>query len=132
MEEAAYFLGLEEKGIDFTISARDDIIVYVDPRLMRQVVLNLLKNAVEAQPEGGFVEIEMEHGEAGVEIRIFNGGELPSKEELQRLLEPYFTTKSKGTGIGLPFSKRIVNAHGGDLSISIEEGKFRVTIVLPG
>ena len=131
MEEAAYFLGLEQKGIDFTISARDDIIAYVDPRLMRQVILNLLKNAVEAQPEGGFVEIGMEGGESGVEIRISNGGELPSKEELQRLLEPYFTTKNKGTGIGLPFSKRIVNAHGGDLSISIEEGRFCVTIVLP-
>ncbi len=132
LEEVAYFLGLDQKGIRFKVHCpQDAVVVQADPGLMRQVVLNLFKNGVEAQPNGGFLEVWLERTSDGVLMRIMNGGEIPAPGEDARLLEPYFTTKSKGTGIGLPFSKRIIGAHGGDLTVSIGEGTFEVIISIP-
>lgn len=133
VEDVVCFMDLEAKGLRIErLYSACPCRVKADPELMRQLFLNLLKNAQEAQPGGGFLRIQLEQRDGGVEIVFENGGELPDPGIKERLLEPYFTTKTSGSGIGLPFSKRIVEAHGGHLEVRIESGTFRVTLWLPG
>ena len=133
VEDVVCFMDLEARGLRIErLYSACPCRVKADPELMRQLFLNLLKNAQEAQPGGGFLRIQLEQRDGGVEIVFENGGELPDPGIKERLLEPYFTTKTSGSGIGLPFSKRIVEAHGGHLEVRIESGTFRVTLWLPG
>jgi len=132
LEEVIYVLGPEQRGIDvkFTYN-RQPVKISIDPELMRQVFLNIVKNAIEAQPNGGYLEVIVEDMPQRVIIRMRNGGIMPKENQVERLLEPYFTTKIKGTGIGLPYSKRIVSAHGGQMDVQLKDGVFEVEIAIP-
>ncbi|OCC14296.1 Two-component sensor PilS [Dissulfuribacter thermophilus] len=132
LEEVIYVLGPEQRGIEvkFTYNRRP-VKISIDPELMRQVFLNLVKNAIEAQSNGGYLDIIVEDMPQRVIIRMRNGGIMPKENQVERLLEPYFTTKIKGTGIGLPYSKRIVSAHGGQMDVQLKDGAFEVEITIP-
>jgi signal transduction histidine kinase len=112
--------------IDFkeTISA--------DPELLGQVIENLLINAIEAQPDGGFLHLEVGRKEMEIYLKIRNGGANLPAEETDRIFEPYFTTKTEGTGLGLTISQRIVQAHVGRLEARTPEaGLLEITVYLP-
>jgi signal transduction histidine kinase len=86
-----------------------------DGNYLTQAVENLIKNAVEAQPHGGFLRIRITL-EADTILLIFeNGGFKLPAETLEQIFEPYMTTKTRGTGLGLPIVKRIIEAHGGTI-----------------
>jgi len=132
IEDVVCFVDLEARGI--RVERRfppGPCTIKADQELLRQLFLNLLKNVQEAQPRGGFLVIEIKEQSKEIEMVLKNGGDLPDHEAVERLLEPYFTTKTKGSGIGLPFSKRIVEAHGGRLEVQIEDKTFQVTVWLP-
>ncbi len=132
LEEMMIFLNLERKGIRVTRACKEaPIVIEADEGLIKQLFLNLLKNALEAQPRGGFLDIDVERDGDGVAITLRNGGKVPSEDEIERILEPYFTMKTKGSGIGLPFSRRIVLAHSGRFSVASKNGVFEVRIWLP-
>lgn len=97
--------------------------VYFDLSQMEKVFLNLIKNAIEAQPEGGKIDIEIfeEKGRLVVKVRDYGIG--IKKENLERIFEPYFTTKKGGTGLGLFTVKRIIESHGFEIFADSEEGK---------
>ncbi len=102
---------------------------------LTQVLLNLLSNALEANgedPRGVHVSgIVSPEGEQ-LTLTVENGGALLSEEQLTRLFEPFYTTKSGGTGLGLPIVKRIVQAHGGAIAISSDTARgTRVAVTLP-
>ncbi len=105
-----------------------------DPVQMQQVLLNLLINASEAMPQGGEVLARTSANGAGreIEIEIADTGKGIAPEMKQKIFEPFFTTKHKGTGLGLAISKRLVEMHGGTLSVEGKEtGGSCFRVLLP-
>ena len=109
--------------------------VELEPGGMKQVLLNLAHNAVQAMPEGGQLSvetgIEQRAGGDGVFIRVADTGQGIAAENLRHIFEPFFTTKrtGEGTGLGLAVSYGIVAEHGGDISVESRPGEgavFRV------
>ena len=112
------------KGVSIEVDAPDDtaLDVAIDPNHFRQALLNIIKNAIEASPEGSTVEIELEReGDRGwVAIRDQGPG-IPDDIRAE-IFEPFFTTKSEGTGLGLAMTQQIVEEHDGELEIESTEG----------
>mgnify|MGYP001099441849 CR=1 FL=1 len=104
--------------------------ILADPDLVAEVLENLLKNSIEAQPNGGFVRIDLDQAAEGTKLTITNGGLLLTNEDVARLGEPYFTTKTKGTGLGLALCRRIAEAHGGSLEIVADCQRQQLTVRL--
>jgi len=104
-----------------------------DKDKMKQVFINIVRNACEAVSPGDVVKCEVDYSGVGqVCIHVCNGGEPIPPEILSLLTQPFFSTKSSGTGLGLAITKRIVNAHGGELLIQSEVvGATRVSVKLP-
>ncbi|MBD2867673.1 PAS domain-containing sensor histidine kinase [Paenibacillus arenilitoris] len=107
--------------------------VHCSENQLKQVFLNVIKNAIEAMPGGGLVEISAcVHKDGSVRIRIKDGGPGISQELIKKIGEPFVTTKEKGTGLGLMISSRIIEAHRGTLGISSKAGEGTVVeITLP-
>ncbi len=93
-----------------------ELMVYTDEALLSRVLINILKNAIEANPENISIEAD-EKTDESVEIRISNDGELISEENAEHIFTPFFTTRASGSGIGLSLSRRIVTHLGGTLSL---------------
>jgi signal transduction histidine kinase len=112
----------------------NDRTVEVDEDQMRQVLLNLLLNAIEAMPEGGTLRIEFEgDGERETTLlRISDTGNGVEKVELDQIFDPFYTTKPHGTGLGLSISHQLVRNHGGQIAAEINRQRgLTVTIELP-
>ncbi len=103
-----------------------------DPELLGQVIENLLRNAMEAQPHGGFIHVTVDRDSKAVYLRIRNGGFTLSEGKTTQILDPYFTTKARGTGLGLSIAQRIIQAHKGRLETAVPEpGALEITVYLP-
>lgn len=127
---------LQNKKIELQCHALPFITVFADKHLISQVIDNLIKNAIEAMPEGGYLKIETYSQEKMFHVIITNNGNLPTLKQLEQLLEPYFSTKTKGTGLGLAICNRIITAHGGLMELGIkdteqDEQEFFVHFSLP-
>jgi two-component system sensor histidine kinase HydH len=107
----------------------------VDQDLLHQAFLNILLNAIQAMPLGGHLTVSTLPGPQpgqGGEIRIQDDGEGIDPDTLKKILNPFFTTKEKGSGLGLPIVKSIIEAHQGNLTISSTPGAgTTVTIAIP-
>jgi two-component system sensor histidine kinase HydH len=117
---------------DFQLNGRP---LVVDQDLLHQAFLNILLNAIQAMPHGGHLTVSTLLGSQpgqGGEIRIQDDGEGIDPETLKKILNPFFTTKEKGSGLGLPIVKSIIEAHQGNLTISSTPGTgTTVTITIP-
>lgn len=104
-----------------------------DEKHLKQVLINLIKNAMEAMPAGGEVTVKAEMGEEDtVLLSIRDEGEGISKENLEQLGTPFHTTKSDGTGLGLMVSFKIIEEHSGTIRYDSVEGQgTTVSITLP-
>jgi PAS domain S-box-containing protein len=101
----------------------DSQIVSLDPELLQQVLLNLLKNAAESMYEKGTLTVGLIINDGGdAVIRITDTGCGIEKEALAKLFNPFFTTKTDGTGLGLAIVKKIVDIHDGTLDVESEPG----------
>ncbi|WP_234414285.1 ATP-binding protein [Paenibacillus sp. CAA11] len=120
-------------GIQFlTDFAKEPLYVHCEENQLKQVFINLLKNAVEAMPQGGMIGLEIKAEEDQVKVWIVDEGEGVPKEMLSKLGEPFFTSKEHGTGLGLMVSQRIIEVHKGTLVIdSVVGWGTLVTISLP-
>ena len=108
--------------------------VPLDPDRMGQVLLNLCLNALEAMPEGGSLVLsaEPEPSSGRVRIAVQDTGTGIAREDLAHVFDPYFTNKASGTGLGLAIVHKIVESHGGDVTLKSEKGKgTTVMIELP-
>jgi two-component system, LuxR family, sensor kinase FixL len=98
-----------------------DLRCLVDPSRVRQVFHNILDNALAAGPRRGEVTIAAEEttlgGQPALRIALRDNGPGLNAEQRQRVFEPFYTTKAKGTGLGMPIAQRIVEAHGGQLAV---------------
>ena len=109
--------------------------VAIDPDRMRQVILNLCLNALEAMPDGGELTISLQPESEALRLEIRDTGMGIRPEALPHIFDPYFTTKGQGTGLGLATVHKIIEAHGGSISVVSEPGEgatFRLLLPLGG
>lgn len=99
-----------------------DLDFTADELKLRQAVVNLLKNAAESSDAGSPITLRITADDQTLSLSVTDQGCGISEEGLSKIFEPFHTTKSYGTGLGLPIVKRIVAAHGGKLSIHSKEG----------
>ena len=134
LEEEFLFLSQDPRFVHISLQnlVPESAEVTVDPNQLHQVIINLLQNAADAMPEGGKVKIECSTTSVAVCISITDTGSGIAEAATQHLFEPFWTTKPAGTGLGLAISYRIIEAHGGTLSVeSPPGGGCRFVITLP-
>jgi PAS domain S-box-containing protein len=120
------------RNIHVVNSARNQPKIMLDTDRMRRVLLNLIRNAVDAMPNGGTLTIASKQAKQNLQIVIKDTGEGMAPETVAKLWNPLFTTKARGMGFGLPVAKRFVKAHGGSISIETKLGKGSTfTVMLP-
>ena len=95
----------------------DDIVIDIDKHKIYQVLLNLLKNALEATDEGKNVMVSLEKIDGEAVIKIKDEGKGIPSEVLPKIFRAYFSTKDSGSGIGLTLSKKIIEKHNGELTL---------------
>lgn len=98
-------------------------LIECEPNQLKQVFINLLKNAIEAMSDGGTLEIRVCLEESSILIQFVDSGCGIPEDRLERLGEPFYTTKEKGTGVGLMVSQRIIETHQGTLTVQSEVGQ---------
>ncbi|HEV3392166.1 MAG TPA: ATP-binding protein [Chthoniobacterales bacterium] len=135
VEETVRFFAPEIKDRDIVVEQelRSDLpLLELDRDQMKQAFYNVIKNSFEAMKSRGILRIRTNMDDSHVIVRFTDSGGGISAENLSRVFEPYFTTKSSGTGLGLLIVRRIVREHGGEMSIESSEGKgLTLTIRLP-
>ncbi|MFN3467227.1 MAG: sensor histidine kinase [Candidatus Brocadiales bacterium] len=97
-------------------------VVKLDTGLMKQAILNLIINAQQAMPQGGRLSVSTSLNEGHVHVEVTDTGIGIPKSHLNKIFQAYYSTKKKGTGLGLPTAKRIVEEHGGSISVESKEG----------
>jgi signal transduction histidine kinase len=123
----------KEKGITIKKDLACGNTFYVDHEQIEQVVLNLLINGIEATGSSGEVRVETRSNNGTVEISVSDTGCGVPDDEMERILQPFYSTKETGTGLGLAISSRIVEAHKGKLHISSRVGEGSTFVVeIPG
>jgi signal transduction histidine kinase len=107
-------------------------LVAMDEAQMRQVLINLLKNAREAMPSGGHIRIAAHASAGGVELSVCDDGVGMEPEQKDRIFDLFYTTKQRGSGLGLPLTQQIVVAHGGHVRCESSPAQGTVfTLFLP-
>lgn len=118
-------------GVQVTVTAAPEIMIDVDPGQMTRVLTNLLTNASQAMEEKGQVWLQAEREEGRARVRVRDAGPGVPADIRERIFEALFTTRAKGTGLGLALCKRIVEAHGGDLKLEPVTNGASFLILVP-
>src|SRR5437016_10090379 len=111
--------------------------VKADAEKLRQVFANVVDNAIDALatiPEGRRIDLFVENGNGRATVRVRDNGCGIAPEKVERIFNPFFTTKSQGTGLGMAISKKIVEAHQGAIEVTSDVGRgteFTVTLPMP-
>src|SRR5262249_14745522 len=111
--------------------------IVADAEKLKQVFANVLDNAIDSfasVPENRRVELFIENGGSNAVVRVQDNGCGIPPEKIDRIFNPFFTTKEKGTGLGMAISRKIVEAHAGTMTVASEVGRgteFAVTLPLP-
>ncbi|WP_261178205.1 ATP-binding protein [Anaerobacillus sp. CMMVII] len=124
LNHSVNFLQTEAKYKRVTISKQfevDEAIIQCDENQLKQVFLNLIKNAIEAMPKGGDLKINVKKVSGKVIIELEDQGVGIPKEKLQHLGEPFYSTKEQGNGLGLMVCFKIIKDHKGTLEVESEE-----------
>ena len=135
IEESVRFFAPEIKDRDIVVEQelRSDLpLLELDRDQLKQAFYNVIKNSLEAMKHRGILRIRSDMDDSHVLIRFTDTGGGISAEDLSHVFEPYFTTKTAGSGLGLLIVRRIVREHGGELSAQSTEGQgLTITIRLP-
>jgi len=106
--------------------------VYLDSEIFKQALLNLLLNAEQAMPKGGEITIQATISPETLTLNLIDTGKGISQEGLEKIFKPFYSTRPGGTGLGLPTTKKIIEAHGGTIGAQSEPGKgTKFSIRLP-
>ena len=105
------------------------LVCKVDPAMLKQVILNLFINAQQAIEGGGELMVRTAKSGSNAQIIISDTGPGIRPDKLERIFEPFFSSRSGGTGLGLPTAKRIVEAHGGRISVTSDAGKGTAFVI---
>jgi signal transduction histidine kinase len=114
---------LDQAGIRLLLELDEKLLpALIDERCMKQALLNLIKNAQAAMPNGGLLTIATLGTESEIRISVCDTGIGINPENLKKIFEPYFTTRDNGTGLGLTLVYKIIREHQGDISVDSREG----------
>ncbi len=123
---------LSANGIEARLDLCGAAAGMLDEASMRAALLNLMLNAVQAMPEGGQLNVACGAVDATLRLVISDSGAGMSEEQLARIYEPFNSTKSRGLGLGMPYARKVVEEHGGTITVDSTLGEgTRVTIELP-
>ena len=127
-----YRTGLEGR-VRITMDVPDGLPrVFIDRTLVARALANLVENALHAMPGAGSLTVQAEEADAAVRIRIADTGVGMDQEALDRAFEPYFSTKTTGTGLGLPIAKRNIELSGGTIAVDSDRDRgTTVVLTLP-
>lgn len=125
---------IDNRGIELRQKLLTSLpVVHIDSSQMKQVLVNLMKNAIQAMTRGGILTLRTSESSEGVVLSVEDtGGGIPP-ETLSRIFEPFYTTKKRGSGLGLMIVQRIVTEHGGRVGVESHVGKgteFRIWLPL--
>lgn len=122
----------EDHGIEISPHLATDLpAVELDESLFRQVLLNLALNSQQAMPEGGLLELQTYQNSEGVCLELIDTGAGMDERTRSRMFQAFFSTRSTGSGLGLPTVKKIVEAHKGRITCESEPGRgtrFKITL----
>src|SRR5262249_54151199 len=108
------------------------LVCAADEALMASVLVNVILNAIQAMPDGGRLTLTSELRPGSAVVQIADTGVGFPSEDLDRVFEPFHTTKSRGLGLGLPYARKVIEQHRGEIHISSKPGQgTRVIIRLP-
>ncbi len=128
----ALFLVKLPQNIQLIDSTQSKPKIWVDSDRMKRVFVNIIRNAVDAMPEGGTLTITSNESNGSLEITFADTGAGMPEDVVAKIWTALFTTKAKGIGLGLPICKRFVEAHGGTISVESVVGKgTRFTVTIP-
>lgn len=123
---------IEEKNLTFSFISEKDIYISLDYNRIKQVILNLLKNSIEATEKYGYVDLRAFLDKNSLIILINDNGCGMTKDTLNSIATPFYTTKQNGTGLGICLSREIIEAHDGKIIYdSIRDKGTTVKIILP-
>jgi two-component system sensor histidine kinase PilS (NtrC family) len=134
LEEEILFLARDPRFARLSLhnDVPDTVQLSVDRNQLHQVIINLMHNAADALPDGGEIRVASTVTPDTIGIHITDSGSGLAEDAAQHLFEPFWTTKPAGTGLGLAISYRIIEAHGGTLSVSVPSaGGCTFSIMLP-
>jgi two-component system sensor histidine kinase HydH len=119
----------EAQGVSFEVVCPPELELEIDPDHLRQIVVNLASNGVQAMAQGGRLSIEARTSEQTVRVEVTDTGAGIEPADLERLFEPFFTRRPAGTGLGLAIVKRLVELYDGALEVASDPGQgTRVTV----
>lgn len=124
---------LEDRKVLVEVAGSEGLpAVMVDRDQMRQAFFNLIKNAAEAMPGGGVLRVQFSHNDRMVAAAFQDAGAGIPADRMAHLFQPYFTTKSEGSGLGLMIVQRILRDHGGEIEVRSDPGRGATfTLYLP-
>jgi two-component system, NtrC family, sensor histidine kinase HydH len=118
-----------EAGVTIDVSGDKAVEVPADVRKLRQALLNLVLNAIQASPRGATVRVQVGAEPVGGRITVHDDGVGMTPEVLERIRKPYFTTKDGGTGLGVAVARGLVEQHGGRLEFKSASGKGTTVVI---
>lgn len=112
-----------EQKIELKVNLAEDITpINIDKQQIKACLMNIILNAIQAMPDGGEISVNAVSDNSSVVIRIEDNGGGIAKEDMEKIFEPYFTTKIAGIGLGLAITKRIIEEHNGSITIESRLG----------
>jgi signal transduction histidine kinase len=123
----------EAQGVIVSVEGDDDLPkIQADPALLKICLSNLIINALQAMPGGGRLAIRLSHDGAHIGIEVSDTGGGIASEDLDKIFEPYYSTKEAGIGLGLALTKKLVQEHGGTITVASQPDQGSIfTITLP-
>jgi two-component system sporulation sensor kinase A len=119
--EESFSLVTIPKNIQVINEIPNELTIEIDVEKMKRVFVNIIRNAIDAMPEGGILTMSGKESKGNIKLTFADTGVGMSKETFEKLFTPLFTTKPKGMGFGLAICKRIIEAHGGKISVEQEK-----------
>lgn len=113
---------VETRGIRLLSSLKDEIITG-DSELLKQVIMNIVLNAIQAMPDGGMLKVDMSEKGEYMTVNFTDEGEGIETENIEKIFDPFFSTKDKGTGLGLAIAYKIMQSHNGFINVFRNEDK---------
>lgn len=123
---------LEAQGVEIDLDVPPNTPLWGDKEMVRRALLNLVINSLDVMPQGGDLVITTYDGHHALEIEVADSGPGLSTEQMKRLFEPFYTTKDRGTGLGLSVVYHVAEAHGGTIeATNCPEGGAAFTLKIP-
>ncbi len=121
----------EQSQVVITTECSQELDIRGNRDRLSQVLLNIIRNGLQAMPGGGNLAVTVKPSDTYVSIMVTDSGHGIKPDDMQKIFEPFFTTKARGTGLGLALCRKIIVEHNGTINIESSPTGTKVTIILP-